>query len=222
MLSADISALVGFDGTPGADLGDDGSVFKELLATPGVEEHHHLAGTVGFMAFHGGNLERVTDLIATEAAAASGASLYTVCQPEGVRNHIPSNEFDPALSEPLAEFLDHVDLAIAIHGFGRIGFFTTLLLGGQNRPFAGHVARHLRPHLPHYEILDTLDQIPKPLRGVHPKNPVNRTRRQGVQIELPPRIRGLTPYWGEAEGTRVPHIDDLINGLSEAARTAQA
>ena len=174
------------------------------------------------MAFHGGNLERVTDLVASEAAAASGASLYTVCQPEGVRNHIPSNAFDPAVSEPLADFLDHVDVAIAMHGFGRIGFFTTLLLGGQNRDLASHVARHLRPKLPHYEILDTLDQIPKPLRGVHPKNPVNRPRYQGVQIELPPRIRGLTPYWGEAEGTRVPHIDDLIDGLATAAKTAES
>jgi len=173
------------------------------------------------MAFHGGNLERVTDLIATEAAAASGSSLYTVCQPEGVRWHVPSNQFDPAHSPALAEFLDHVDVAIAIHGFGRVGFFTTLLLGGQNRQLAAHVARHLRPELPHYEILDTLHQIPKPLRGVHTKNPVNRATNQGVQIELPPRIRGLTPYWGKAEGTRVPHIDDLITGLTNAAKTVQ-
>lgn len=192
-------------------------MFAELLAHPGVVESHRIAGKVGFMAFHGGNLERVTDLIATEAADRSDASLYTVCQPADLRWHVPSKEFDPAHSPALASFLDHVDVAIAIHGFGRVGFFTTLLLGGQNRRLANHVASHLRPKLAHYEILDAIDQIPKPLRGVHPANPVNLTRHGGVQIELPPRIRGLTPYWGSAEGTRVPHIDDLITGLSNAA-----
>ena len=39
-------------------------------------------GRFGFLAFHGGSLERMTDVVATEAADASGASLYAVLQPD--------------------------------------------------------------------------------------------------------------------------------------------
>ena len=38
--------------------------------------------TVGFLALHGGSLERDTDRIAEEAAGASGASLYALRQPD--------------------------------------------------------------------------------------------------------------------------------------------
>lgn len=169
------------------------------------------------MAFHGGNLEKVTDQVATEAAERSEASLYTVCQPEPMAEHLPSTSIRPEDSPALASFLDHVDVTIAIHGFGRVGFFTTLLLGGSNRHLAAHVAGHLRTVLPNYEILDSVMQIPAGLRGVHPQNPVNLPRSGGVQIELPPRVRGLSPFWGEAEGTRVRHTDNLIDGLAAAA-----
>ena len=194
--------------------------FAELLSHPLVSEASHLAGKVGFMAFHGGNLERTTEIVAREAAEASGASWYTLCQAEPLRVHVSSASYDPALSPTLAGFVDHVDVALAIHGYGRMGFFTSLLLGGSNRRLASHVGAALRPALPHYEVLSAIEEIPKPLRGVHPRNPVNLPRHGGVQIELPPRVRGLTPYWGSAEGTRVPHLDDLIAGLAEAARTS--
>ena len=55
--------------------------------------------------------------------------------------------------------------------------------------FAAHLASALRVALPGYRWLDDLDHIPTTLRGVHPANPVNRPREQGVQIELPPRVR---------------------------------
>ena len=35
--------------------------------------------------------------------------------------------------ERLAEFIDHVDVAVAVHGYGAEGYWTTLLLGGRNR-----------------------------------------------------------------------------------------
>ena len=50
---------------------------QELLSRPTVEEILHLRSPrLGFMAFHGGRLEKVTDVVATEAAARSGASYY--------------------------------------------------------------------------------------------------------------------------------------------------
>src|SRR5579862_5519559 len=118
-------------------------MFAELLAHPGVREIVTLRSTFGFMAFHGGSLEKVTDDIAAAAAEASGASLYAVVQPPDLRWHIPSAEIDPGASPALAGFLDHVDTVVAVHGYGRPGMFTTILLGGGNRELAGVARRHL-------------------------------------------------------------------------------
>ena len=112
--------------------------------------------------------------------------LYALCQPDDLR-HIPSVQMDPAESPALERFLDHVDVVLSVHGYGRDGLFTTLLLGGGDRSLAGHVAGHLRAALPNYTVAADLADIPKALRGLHPDNPVNRSRGGGVQIELPPR-----------------------------------
>ena len=62
-----------------------------------------------------------------------------------------------------------------------------------------------------------LDDIPTPLRGQHGDNPVNRPRDDGVQIELPPRVRGLSPMWWDWEGPGLtPHTNALIDGLVDA------
>jgi phage replication-related protein YjqB (UPF0714/DUF867 family) len=204
-------------------------VFAELLAHPGVTEELELRGPVGFLAFHGGSLEQVTDTIARAAAARSGSSLYAVVQPPDLHWHIPSKLIDPEASPSLRAFLDHVEVGIALHGYGRANRFLTLLLGGTHRPLAAHTAVHLRAALTDggfepYEIVDELDDIPLELRGLHPDNPVNRVRGGGVQIELPPRVRGLGPYWAEREGERsgdglTPHTEALIDGLARAATT---
>lgn len=195
-------------------------MFAELLAHPGVTEELVLGSRTGFLAFHGGSLERMTDVIAREAAARSGASYYGVVQPPDFRWHIPSKAIDPAASEGLTAFLDHVDVAIAVHGYGRVDQWTTLLLGGSNRDLAAHVARHLRPGLPEYTIVDELDDIPAELRGLHPDNPANRPPAGGVQLELPPRVRGMGPFWDgfDGDGFR-PHTEALVAGLADAART---
>ena len=164
-------------------------VLAELLAHAGVEELLELRSSVGFLALHGGSLERETDRIALEAAEVAGASLYALCQPDDLRWHIPSVQMDPADSPALGRFMAHVDVVLSVHGYGRDGMFTTLLLGGGDRSLAAHTAGHLRTGLPGYTVVDDLGTIPKPLRGLHPDNPVNRTEGGGVQIELPPRIR---------------------------------
>lgn len=194
------------------------TAFATLLATPGVDEVLELRGPVGFMAYHGGALEAMTDVIARTAAERSGASCYSVIQPDGMREHLPSIQVRPAESERLAAFIDHVDIVITIHGFGRHDMFTTLLLGGGNRMFAEHVGVALRRTLPEYDIVTDVDAIPTPLRGLHAANPVNLPRSRGVQIELPPRVRGSSPIWADWEGPGLtPHTESLIDGLVDAA-----
>lgn len=193
-------------------------MFAELLAHPDVEEVCELRSRFGFMAYHGGGLEVMTDVIARTAADLSGASYYGVHQPTGMDNHIPSIEVSPDASPALAAFLEHVDVVITVHGFGRQGFFTSLLVGGQNRELATVLSAELRAALPAYTVLDDLDAIPTQLRGLHPRNPVNLPRRQGVQLELPPRVRGSSPLWWDWEGPgHTPHTTALIGALVRAA-----
>ena len=99
------------------------TAFAALLATPGVEEVSHLRGRVGFMAYHGGALEAMTDVIATRAAERSDSSLYAVIQPDGMREHLPSIQVRPHESPQLAAFVEHVDIVITVHGYGRRGLF---------------------------------------------------------------------------------------------------
>ena len=178
-------------------------MLADLLAHPGVEEVCELRSPFGLMAFHGGNLEPGTDVIATRAADRARASLYVVRQPDDLYWHVPSVAFDPGASAALAAFLDHVDVVVAIHGYGRRDMWTTLLVGGRNRRLAGHLAGALRRTLGDgFTAVDDLAAIPRELRGMHPRNPVNLPRHGGAQLELPPRVRpgtGAPTYRREYE-----------------------
>ena len=193
--------------------------FAELLAFDGVHEVAELRGPFGFMAYHGGGLEEMTDVVARTAAERSGASYYGVLHPPQWELHLPSTRVAPDDSPRLAEFIAHVDVVITVHGFGRPALMTSLLLGGQNRELAGHLAGHLRRTLPAYDVIDDLDAIPKELRGVHDHNPVNLPAHRGVQVELPPRVRGSSPLWWDWEGGLTPHTEALIDALASAAST---
>lgn len=190
-------------------------MFAELLAHDGVEEICQLRSTFGIMAFHGGNLEAGTDQVASAAAERAGASLYAVLQPPDLRWHIPSTAVRPADSGRLAAFIEHVDVAVAVHGYGAEGYWTTLLLGGRNRTLAAHVGAALRDTLaPHgYDVVDDIEQVPARLRGIHRDNPVNLPRGGGVQLELPPRVRGTSPL------SKPEYTEALVAGLAEAAST---
>ena len=203
------------------DLDEGGPVsLDQLLAVPGVEERSVLRSNVGFLAIHGGDLEAMTGIVAEQAAAAAGASCYTVDHPLGYRGHLPSSSFDPAESALLAEYLGHVDIAISIHGYGRAGRWVDVLVGGRNRALATHVAAVVGPRLDGYAIVSDLDAIPTELRGLHARNPVNLPRRGGVQIELPPRVRGLSPLSPPpgADGLSPP-TSALVDALALAAAT---
>jgi phage replication-related protein YjqB (UPF0714/DUF867 family) len=193
-------------------------MFAELLAWPGVEEVCELRGRFGLLAFHGGSLEVGTDVIAAEAARRSDASVYLVRQPDDLRWHLPSVEFDPAASAALGAFVDHVDAGVALHGYGREGMFTTLLLGGRNRRLAADLRTALEARLGDgFVALDDLERIPLALRGQHPLNPVNRLRGGGVQLELPPRVRpgtGAPTYLPEYEEAVVAALVDVASSAA--------
>jgi phage replication-related protein YjqB (UPF0714/DUF867 family) len=184
-------------------------MFDELLRYPGVVEESQLRSRFGFLAFHGGSLERGTAEVAAAAADLSGASLYAVRQPEDLRWHIPSALVDPSLSPALREFLDHVEVVVSVHGYGRRGFARVVLIGGQNRELASQAATVLRDAVPSHTFIDDVHAIPPGLRGVHPDNPVNRTRGGGIQVELPPTLRD-----GDAAAT---DREALVSALASLA-----
>ncbi len=180
-------------------------MLAELIATEGVVEIHRPGLPVGVMAIHGG-LEEGTDIVAGAVAAATGATIYAVVQPETLWWHVPSTLFDPGQSPALLSFLGQVDAALSLHGYGEPGLEDTALLGGSNRALAMLVSRELAAH--GISSLTDLEAIPKRLRGVHPDNPVNRPPRGGVQIELPMSLRR-----GSARG-RV--VDALVSSVHKA------
>ncbi|GFG55797.1 replication protein [Mycolicibacterium agri] len=191
---------------------------SELLADPRVREESTLRSPFGFMAIHGGGLEQMTDVIAERAADAAGASVYLLRHPQNYPHHLPSRLYDPAESDRLAEFLDHVEVVVSLHGYGRLGRSTQVLAGGANRAFASHVADHIA--VPGYQVVTDLGAIPRELRGLHPDNPVNRVRSGGTQLELSPRLRGISPRSAPPDDDGLsPPTSALIQGLVAAAHS---
>ena len=188
--------------------------WSELLSHPDVVERAIQRSRFGLMAFHGG-LEAGTLKIAQTAADAAGASLYVVEQPPALRWHVPSRAVDPDESPALAGWLQHVEVAIAIHGYGRVRRPRRILLGGHNRLLSARLAAALTVSLVDFEVVTDLADIPSELRGLHRGNPINRTRTPGVQLELPPSARGSArlppnPVWGPG-GAPARVVDALVN-----------
>lgn len=196
---------------------DAPATLSELLARPDVTESSTLRSTFGFLAIHGGGLEKMTDVIAERAAAEAGASVYVVHHPPGYPNHLSSKAFHGDESSMLANFLEHVDVVVSLHGYGRMNRSTQLLVGGRNRTLANHLGQHVV--VPGYQVITDLDDIPRELRGLHADNPVNRTRGGGAQIELSPRVRGISPRSGvTGDDGLTPATSALVRGLVAAAQ----
>lgn len=201
----------------------DGMSFSELLAQPGVTEFVELRSAFGFMAFHGGPVERVTSLIAHAAAAASDASVYSIDQPADRPLHIPSTRVTPDESTTLAAFYGHVRAVCCVHGYGREKEKQHVLIGGRDRDLAEHIAGHLRKRLDdRFPVISDLNHIPKGLRGVHSKNPANIAAGPGVQLELPPALRwnwDARTWADEAGHEPTRHVRATIDALADAATT---
>lgn len=181
-------------------------MFAELLRRPGVSEVVTLRSSVGFLALHGG-LEPGTEHMAEEAARVADASAYVVVQPREQAWHLSSHRIDPADAVLLARFLDHVEVVVSMHGYWRPEQADALFVGGGNRLLAGAIAERLRATVTEMPVVDDLDAIPAGMRGVHPRNPVNRSRGGGVQLELPHRAR---------TGARVDDWSPLSERITQA------
>jgi phage replication-related protein YjqB (UPF0714/DUF867 family) len=186
-----------------------------------------LRSGVGFMALHGGSQDRGTDQLARRAAQQSGASYYAIVQPGGLRVHLTSRLHDPDHSERLRGFLRHVEIAISVHGFGRDGFcfwvdpgrgpmfdlygpalrstqtgpLRGIIVGGRNPDLLRAARELLRDRFAGYHVADERVRL-----GFHPDNPVNLPSAGGIQIELPPGLRGIGDF-GEC---LVPAEDGLV------------
>lgn len=165
--------------------------FAELLGRPDVVEELTLRGHgVGFLALHGG-LEPGTAELARASADRAGASCYAVLQPRELRHHVPSVAADPDAAPRLAAFLADVRVVVSVHGYWsrRAELGHAVLVGGAQRELVTLAAARLRAALPDVVVRDDPDEIPPDLRGLDPRNPVNRACGGGVQLELPPHVR---------------------------------
>jgi phage replication-related protein YjqB (UPF0714/DUF867 family) len=215
----------------------------ELLALPGVEEVCALRSTVGFLALHGGAQDRGTHEIASQAAEQSGASYYAIVQPRDLRVHLTSRRHDPAQSPQFSAFLDHVEIAISVHGFGRDSFtlavdfarnvciepYGPARRGRQTGPLQGVILGGLNPELLDAARTILSERFPgyrvggEQIRlGFHPANPVNLPVAHGVQIELPPGLRGIGEFGEDLTPSRDGVVPEVIAALVELARRASS
>ncbi|HEX4162316.1 MAG TPA: poly-gamma-glutamate hydrolase family protein [Acidimicrobiales bacterium] len=213
----------------------------ELLALPGVEETCVLRSAVGFMALHGGSQDRGTHEIASCAAEKSGASYYAIVQPGNLRVHLTSRHHDPGQSQKMSAFLRHVEVAISVHGFGRDSFsfhvdsgsgpviepygparrgrqtgpLRGIIVGGLNADLVDAACGILRDRLPGYHAGSERVRL-----GFHPRNPVNLPAAHGVQIELPPALRGIGDLGEDYVPSRDGIVTDVVAALVALAERA--
>ena len=213
----------------------------ELLALPGVEEVCELRSAVGFMALHGGSQDRGTHEIASRAAELAGASYYAIVQPPDLRVHLTSRRHDPEQSRAMQAFLGHVEVAISVHGFGRDGFnvyvgpgsapviepYGPALRGRQTGPLRGIIVGGLNAALVDVACQLLGDRLPdyhagseRVRLGFHPRNPVNLPASHGVQIELPPALRGIGDLGEDLVLRQDGFVTEVIAALVELADRA--
>ena len=171
----------------------------------------------------------------------TGASYYAIVQPPGRRVHLTSRLHDPACSANLRAFLDHVSVAISVHGFGRDGFALWLdpdrglivepygpsIRGRQTGPLRGIIVGGLNAQLhgvarslfhgrfEGYHVADERVRL-----GFHPQNPVNLPSSHGVQIELPPGLRGIGDFGEELIPRQNGLVTQVVAALVELATRA--
>ena len=199
------------------------------------------------MALHGGSQDRGTDQIARRAAEQAGASYYAIVHPSGLRVHLTSACTTPAIRRPLRAFLEHVDVAISVHGFGRDGFALWFdpdqrprhrtvrardpegtkpgRCGGSSwegeRATARGGTRRCSTGVCRFHVADGRVRL-----GFHPDNPVNLPSAQGVQVELPPGLRGIGDFGEDMiprqDGVVTEVVAALVELASQAARLMSA
>ncbi|MCS0599732.1 poly-gamma-glutamate hydrolase family protein [Streptomyces sp. LP11] len=170
-------------------------------------------GRIGLLALHGSNEGGTAELAGLVARRCDATSLVFT-QP-GVRRpvHLPSARMAADHCALLREFLDRVALTVSLHGHMRPAAQRTLFLGGGNRTAAHLLAAELAALAPEFRTVTDLAEIPRHLRGLHPRNPVNLTRLGGVQVELPLSARTT----GTADTPPAPVAGALTAGVVRLA-----
>ncbi|MGW7255352.1 poly-gamma-glutamate hydrolase family protein [Streptomyces sp. NPDC054834] len=172
-------------------------------------------GDIGLLALHGSN-EGGTAELARIVARRCGATSLVFTQPETRRPvHIPSPRMAVEHCALLRAFLSRVSLTVSLHGHMRPEAPRTVFLGGGNRDAALVLARELSALAPGFRVVTHVPEIPAALRGLHPRNPVNLTRRAGVQVELPllARTSGPARQDGVPDEPPPPVIEALVAGV---------
>jgi phage replication-related protein YjqB (UPF0714/DUF867 family) len=155
-----------------------------------ASEHLHLGGSLGLVAIHGGGIEPGTEEIARFVAYHSGASLYVYAGRRATGNlslHRPSHRTKLQDRPLVMKFLDHVNMAISIHGHGRNE--RCAYVGGLHQAMVHQFVKIAQAALGEYEWIFDPESIPPEIRGQNPKNIVNLPPAQGMQLELPRDLR---------------------------------
>jgi phage replication-related protein YjqB (UPF0714/DUF867 family) len=226
---------------PAARCHPGGVDLAELLALPGVKEECVLRSAVGFMALHGGSQDRGTHEIASRAAEQAGASFYAIVQPRDLRVHLTSRHHDPDHSERLQAFLQRVQIAISVHGFGRDAFsfrvdpvqgvviepygpalrgsqtgpLRGIIVGGRNADLLEIARRQLHDRFAGYRVADERVRL-----GFHPDNPANLPSERGIQVELPPGLRGIGDFGEHLAPGEDGVVSEVVAALVELADSA--
>ncbi|MFJ2608326.1 MULTISPECIES: poly-gamma-glutamate hydrolase family protein [unclassified Streptomyces] len=184
---------------------------SEHLEIEGVPMRAELTpgGPVGLLALHGSN-EGGTAELARLVAESTGATCLTFTQPDGPAVHVPSPRMAAPHCALLREFLTHVEVTVSLHGHLRPSAPRSLFLGGANRAAAHTLAAELDALRPEFTPVTDLDAIPRALRGLHPRNPVNLTRATGVQVELPLAARTVHPNGWEGPDLPPTAVTDAL------------
>ena len=82
-----------------------------------------------------------------------------------------------------------------------------IIVGGRNADMLDAARRLLRNRFAGYHVADERVRL-----GFHPDNPVNLPSAHGIQIELPPGLRGI----GDFGDQLVPSVDGLVTQVVAA------
>lgn len=160
------------------------------------------------MAFHGGLIEPGT----TELARAIAQGMFNFYGFASLKDeetdeisftssllHLTSARFD----EPrLMELVSTENFCLSIHGFG--GEEADFCVGGGNPEQRKALSLALSHAFPEYK---SCELCCNPFNGVSLKNPPNRCKQQGVQVEMSPRVR-----------RRILNDKDFLRSLSDHFR----
>jgi phage replication-related protein YjqB (UPF0714/DUF867 family) len=169
-----------------------------------ASEYLHLGGSLGLVAIHGGGIEPGTEEIARFVAYHSGASLYVYAGRLSTGNlslHRPSHGIKLQDRPLVMQFVNHVNMAISIHGHGRNE--RCAYVGGLHQAMVSQFVEVAQADLSHYEWIFDPESIPPEIRGRNPHNIVNLPPARGMQLELPKDLRRTkpTPDGGKLEPT---------------------